>query len=141
MHECGPQFGGNFMWGCEKSGACSARSDGVDGERAQRRFTPSPKLREEFREALGALRIAQVKGGRGDIGVAQENSRQLQSCVAGDTYDGDLTGVSHFTRASIFFWRDSRVFLFGVMIKTVSSPAMVPAISGNCEPSTAAARG
>src|ERR1700676_2542624 len=69
------------------------------------------------------------------------NPRQLETAIAGDAYNRDLAGIPHFTRASIFFWRDSRDFLLGVMIRTVSSPAMAPAISGNLAPSTAAARG
>src|SRR4029077_13369527 len=73
--------------------------------------------------------------------MAQKNPRQFQTGVTGDSNDGDLAGVSHFTSASIFFCNDSRDFLLGVMIKTVSSPAMVPAISGNFAPSTGAARG
>src|ERR1700682_2697214 len=73
--------------------------------------------------------------------MAQENARQLKTRVAGDTYYGELFRLSHFTSNSIFFCRDSRDFLFGVMIRTVSSPAMVPAVSGNLAPSTAAARG
>src|SRR5690349_5044508 len=73
--------------------------------------------------------------------MAQENARQFQAAIAGDADNGDLSRVPHFTRASIFLWRDSRVFLLGVMIRTVSSPAMVPAISVNFAPSTAAAKG
>src|SRR2546428_13265940 len=73
--------------------------------------------------------------------MAQKDPRQLQTGITGDTHDCDLSRVSHFKKASIFFCRDSRDFLLGVMIKTVSSPAMVPAISGNFAPSTAAARG
>src|SRR5690242_8867449 len=73
--------------------------------------------------------------------MAQEYPRQLETGVAGDSHNRDLAGIFHFTKASIFLWRDSRAFLFGVMIRTVSSPAMVPAISGNLAPSTAAARG
>src|SRR6266849_3985761 len=73
--------------------------------------------------------------------MAEKNPRQLETGIAGDSHNRDLAGISHFTRASIFFCRDSRDFLLGVMIKTVSSPAMVPAISENLAPSTAAARG
>src|SRR5947208_9308285 len=73
--------------------------------------------------------------------MAQEYPRQLETGVAGDSHDRDLAGVFHFTRASIFLSRDSRDFLLGVMIRTVSSPAMVPAISVNLAPSTAAASG
>src|SRR5437899_2040189 len=73
--------------------------------------------------------------------MAEKNSRQLETGIAGDAHYRDLEGISHFTKASIFFWRDSRDFLLGVMIKTVSSPAIVPAISVNLAPSMAAARG
>src|SRR5712664_4096741 len=71
--------------------------------------------------------------------MAQKDPRQFQTGITGDTHDCDLSRVSHFKKASIFFCRDSRDFLLGVMISTVSSPAMVPAISGNFVPSTAAA--
>ena len=108
---------------------------------AQGSLSPSAKLRKELGDAVGAARFPNVKGGGSDGGMAQENTRELEAGVSGDTYDGDLARISHFTRASIFFWRDSRVRLLGVMMRTVSSPAMVPAISGNFEASTAAASG
>src|SRR5713226_4031325 len=73
--------------------------------------------------------------------MAQKDPRQFQTGITGDTHDCDLARVSHFKKASIFFCRDSRDFLLGVMIKTVSSPAVVPAISENLAASTAAAKG
>src|SRR6266700_2143913 len=73
--------------------------------------------------------------------MAQKNARELETGITGDAYNGDVARISHFTRASIFFWRASRDFLLGVMMRTVSSPAMVPEVSGNLAPSTAAARG
>src|SRR6266849_3036438 len=73
--------------------------------------------------------------------MAEKNPRQLETGIAGDAHNRDLAGISHFNRASIFSCRDLRDFLLGVMIRTVSSPAMVPAISVNLAPSTAAARG
>src|SRR5271167_1757945 len=116
-------------------------SDGVEGERTQRSLSPSAKLGEEFGDAVGTMRIANVKRGGSDSGMAEENAGKFKAGVPGDSHDSDLARISHFTRASIFFCRDSRVRLLGVMMRTVSSPAMVPAISGNFEPSTAAARG
>ena len=79
-----------------------------------RGISPAAKSREKLRKTLGALRVANVKhhglGGR----MAQQQLRQLQTAVAGDTKDGDLAGISHFTRASRFsFCRDSRDFLSG----------------------------
>ena len=73
--------------------------------------------------------------------MAEQELRQLKAGVTGDTYDGDGFRRRHFSKASIFCWSAARVFLLAVMMRTVSSPAMVPAISGNLDASTAAARG
>src|SRR5438132_13651195 len=73
--------------------------------------------------------------------MTQQNARQFQAAVPGRAHHPDLSRVPHFTRASIFLWRDSQVFLLVVMINTVSSPATVPATSANLAASTAAARG
>jgi len=125
----------------KKRGTGAAGSDGVDQKGPERSFAPAAELWEKFGEAFRAVRFADVENRGLKRGVAQKNPRQLETAIAGDAYNRDLAGISHFTRASIFFWRDSRDFLLGVMINTVSSPAMVPAISGNLAPSTAAARG
>src|SRR6266702_4146890 len=118
--------------------------------RAERRFAPATELREKLGETLRPIRFAKVEGGRPDRRVTQKNPRQFETGIAGDTDGGDLARISHFqarprsgrpTKASIFFWRESRDFLLGVTIKTVSSPATVPAVSVNFAPSTAAARG
>src|SRR5207253_8074525 len=103
--------------------------------------TPAAELWEEFGEAFRTVCFADVEQRRLKRGMAEKNPRQLETGVAGDAHNRDLAEISHVTRASIFFWRDSRDFLLGVMIRTVSSPAMVPAISVNLAPSTAAARG
>src|SRR6266567_2052067 len=118
---------------------------------AKRRFAPATELRKKLSETLRAIRFAKVESRRPDGRVTQKNPRQFETGIAGDTDDGDLARISHFTRgpeaadrlikASIFFWRESRDFLLGVMIKKVSSPATVPAVSVNFAPSTAAARG
>src|SRR2546426_6588423 len=73
--------------------------------------------------------------------MAEQEFRQLKPGVTGDTHDGDGFGRCHFSKASIFCWSAARVLLLAVMMRTVSSPAMVPAISGNLDASTAAARG
>src|SRR5216683_1696905 len=147
----GSQFRRDLMRSGEKRRARAARSDGVNGKCAKRRFAPATELREKLGETLRPIRFAKVEGGRPDRRVTQKNPRQFETGIAGDTDDGDLASISHFTRgpeaagrltkASIFFWRESRDFLLGVMIKTVSSPAIVPAVSVNFAPSTAAARG
>src|SRR3981189_2808003 len=129
------------MGGRKKSGACVAHGDRVNRKGPEWRFAPAAELRKEFGKAFRAVRFADVEGGRRKRGMAQKNPRQLETGIAGDAHDGDFARVSHFTRASIFFCRDSRDFLLGVMMRTVSSPAMVPAISVNLAPSTAAARG
>src|SRR5215470_11084869 len=118
-----------------------ARSDGFDRKPAQRRFAPAAKLRETFGQAFCAVGIPDEESRSLDRRVAQQDARQLQAAIASDTNNSDLSRIFHFTRASIFVWRVSRVFLLGVMIKTVSSPAMVPAISENFDASTAAAKG
>src|ERR1700694_4696002 len=74
-------------------------------------------------------------------GVADEQRGQFETSVTSDTNDRNGLGIFHFTWASIFFCRDSRVLRLGVMIRTVSSPAMVPEISLNFAPSMAAAKG
>src|SRR5882724_10323066 len=125
----------------KERGAGVAGSDGVNRERTQRRFAPAAKLGEEFGEAFRAVGFAHVEDRRLERGMAKKNPRQLETGIAGDADNRDLERISHFTKASIFFWRDSRDFLLGVMIKTVSSPATVPAISANLAPSMAAARG
>src|SRR5882762_902650 len=135
------QLGRNFMRGGEKRCAGVTRNDGFHRKRTKRSFAPAAELRKELCEAFRAVAFANVEDRRPQLGMAQKNSRQLQTGITGDPHDRDLARVSHFKKASIFFWRDSRDFLLGVMIKTVSSPAMVPAISGNFAPSTAAARG
>src|SRR3974377_348005 len=90
---------------------------------------------------METIRFADKKGWRLDSRMAEQERGQLETGIASDTNDGDAARIPHFTCDSIFFWRDSRDFLFGVMMSTVSSPAMVPAISGNFAPSTAAASG
>src|SRR5204862_7162486 len=115
--------------------------DAINRKGPERRFAPGAELRKEFGKTFRTVRFADIESGRRKLGMAQKYPRQLETGVAGDSHNRDLAGISHFTRASIFFWRDSRAFLLGVMIKTVSSPAMVPAISVNFAPSMAAARG
>src|SRR5216684_2234612 len=125
----------------KKCGARAAGSNRVNGNRPERRFAPAAELGKELGEAFRTVRFADVEDRWRKFGMAQEYSRQLKTRVAGDAHNCDLAGIFHFTRASIFFWRDSRDFRLGVIIRTVSSPAMVPAISPNLAPSTAAATG
>src|SRR5215467_12840817 len=141
LQESRPQFGRNFMRSRQKHGPGVAGSDGLGRKRPQRRLAPAAKLRKPIGQAFCAVCIANVKGRSLDLRVAHQDARKLQATVAGNADDSDLSRIPHFTRASIFVWRDSRVFLLGVMIKTVSSPAMVPAISVNFDASTAAAKG
>src|SRR5260370_10182543 len=104
-------------------------------------FAPAAELRKEFGEAFRTVRFADVEDRRRKSGMAQKNPRQFETGITGDAHNRDLAGIFHFTRASIFSCRDLRDFLLGVMIRTVSSPAVVPAISANLAPSMAAARG
>src|SRR6266404_4564208 len=141
LQESGREFSRNLVRRGEKRGRCAARDNLRHGKGAERSFANAAELGKKLSEAIFVLRVADVEDWKLHGGMAQENARQLETCVAGDTYYGDLFRLSHFTSDSIFFWRDSRDFLFGVMIRTVSSPAMLPAVSGNLAPSTAAARG
>src|SRR5208282_182560 len=123
-----------FVRSGEKRGSRVGRCYGFERKGPQGSLSPSAKLWKKLSNAVGAARLPHVKGGGCDGRMAQENTSELEAGVSGDTYDGDLARISHFTRASIFFWSDSRVRLLGVMMRTVSSPAIVPAISGNFEP-------
>src|SRR5215831_3494076 len=129
------------MRGRQKHGPGVARRDGFHRKRTQRSFAPAPKLRKTLGQALCSVCAPDVESRSLDSRMAQQNARQLQATIARDADNGDLARVPHFTRASTFFWSDSRVFLLGVIIKTVSSPAIVPATSENFAASTAAARG
>src|SRR5207249_6437902 len=115
--------------------------DAINRKGPERRLAPTTELRKEFGETFRTVWFADIENGRRKLRMAQKYPCQLETGVAGDSHNRDLAGISHFTRASIFFWRDSRAFLLGVMIRTVSSPAMVPAISANLAPSMAAASG
>ena len=82
----------------EKRRARAARSDGVNGKCAKRRFAPATELREKLGETLRPIRFAKVEGGRLNRGMAKKNPRQFETGVTGDTDDGDLARISHFTR-------------------------------------------
>jgi len=141
FEKSGRKLRGDFVRSGQKSRSRGRRSDRVDRKRPKWSLSPSAKLRKEFGDTVGATRFPDIKRDGSDGRMPQKNARKLEARVSGDTNDSDLARISHFTSASIFFWRESRVFLLGVMMRTVSSPAMVPAISGNFEASTAAARG
>ena len=115
----------------KKRSARAAGSDGLNRNRSERCLAPAAELWEEFGQAFRPVCFADVEDRRLKRGMTQKNPRQFKTGVAGDTHNRDLAAISHFTRAAIFLWRDSRDFLLGVMIRTVSSPAMVPAISVN----------
>ena len=57
----GRNFRGNFMRRGEKRGSGAALRDGIDRERAQRRFAESAKLGKQFGEALRAMGFANVE--------------------------------------------------------------------------------
>src|SRR5919108_168991 len=141
LQESRPQFRGNFVRSRKEHRSGVGRDDGFDRKGAQGCFRPAAKLGKALRQAFCPVSIPNVESRSLDDGMAQENARQFQAAIACDADNGDLSRVPHFTRASIFLWSDSRVFLLGVMMRTVSSPAMVPAISVNFAPSTAAAKG
>src|ERR1700688_242603 len=125
----------------QESHACFAGHYGLRGESLQRSVAASAQLREKFVQTLCALGIAHIERRSLYGRMAHQYSRELKAGVAGDDHHRDVIEISHFIKVSMRRCSDSRVFLFGVIISTVSSPAMVPAISGNFAPSTAAARG
>src|ERR1700731_4205922 len=112
------------------------------GKSAARRLAPPAKLRKDFSEAVHRLgAFAQIKGRFGDSGVPKQELRQLESCVAGCSNDGDPHGSVHRSMASNRCCTAVLAAREGVITRTVSSPPMVPATSRNRSPSTAAARG
>src|ERR1700722_9124523 len=125
----------------QKSHACFAGRYGIRGESLQRSVAASAQLREKFVQTLCALGIAHIESRSLYSRMAHQYPRQLKTCVARNAHDRDVIEISHFIKDSMRRCSDSRLFLFGVMISTVSSPAIVPAISGNFAPSTAAANG
>src|SRR6516225_1080679 len=139
--ELGCVFRGDFMRGSKKSGARIARDDRIKREGAEGSLGPRAQPGKHLRKAMEAVGFAHIEGGWFYFGMAEQQIGQLETGIASDTNDGNAAGVPHFTCDSIFLWRDSRDFLLVVMIRTVSSPAMVPTISGNFAASTAAARG
>src|ERR1700720_4535433 len=114
---------------------------GIRRKCLQRCVATSAQLREKFVQTFRALGIAHIKRRSLYGRMAHQYSRELKARVSRNAYHRDVIEISHFNKASMRRCNDSRLFLFGVMISTVSSPAMVPAISGNLLPSTAAASG
>src|ERR1700686_1609826 len=141
VQEFRSEFSGYLMRRGQKGSSGGAAGNGFQRERLQRSLTPAAQLGKHFRKAMRPVGFSYIKSRLGNARMAQEQRRQLKTRIAGDTNDRNVAGISHFTWASIFFCRESRVLRLGVMIRTVSSPAMVPAISGNFAASTAAARG
>jgi len=82
----------------EKGGARAALRDGVNRKRPERSFAHAAKLREKPGEAVVAVGVAHVEDGIGYCGMAQKDPRQLKTGISGDTYDGDLIGLAHFSR-------------------------------------------
>src|SRR6202023_1489299 len=120
---------------------CFAAGNGIHRKRLQRSVATSAQLGEKLIQTLCALSIAHIKRGSFYARVAHQYPRELKARVAGNTYHRNVIEISHFIKDSMRRCSDSRLLLFGVMMSTVSSPAMVPAISGNFAPSTAAASG
>jgi len=113
-----------------------AESDGVNESGRQRRFAPAAKLGEEFGEAIRTVGFrGNVEDWRLERGIGEEDARQLETGITGDA-DNRVPWRGFLISPGLrFFPANLRAFLLGVMIRTVSSPAMVPAISGNLAPS------
>src|ERR1700730_7713665 len=85
--------------------------------------------------------LTQVEGWFLNFGVPKEKLGQLKTCVDRRSDYGDPLRVGHRRRSSIRFWTAARAWRDGVITKTVSSPAIVPATSLNFSASSAAASG
>src|ERR1700676_1145593 len=112
---------------------------GIHGKCLQRSVASAAQLREKLVQTLCALGIAHIECRSLYARMAHQYPSELKACVARNAHHRDVIEISHFIKDSTRRCSDSRLFLFGVMISTVSSPAMVPTISGNLAPSTAAA--
>src|SRR5260370_14710315 len=89
LEESRRDFRGNFVRGGEKRGAGAAGFDLRNRERAEGRFANAAELGKQFREALFAVGVAHVEGGRLDRGRADEKARQLEAGVARSTHQSD----------------------------------------------------
>src|ERR1700693_2537153 len=125
----------------QKRHACFAADDSIYRKCLQRGVATPAQLREKFVQTLYALGIAHVERRSLYGRMAHQYPRELKAGIARNTHHCDVIEISHFIKASMRRCSDSRDFLFDVMISTVSSPAIVPAISGNFAPSIAAASG
>src|SRR6266436_6435156 len=99
-------------------------------------------MRKNLGEALDVRRtLAQIKRWLLNFWVPEEKLGQLEACIARRSDYGDPLWVVHRSRSSMRFWTAARAWRDGVMTRTVSSPAIVPATSLNFSASSAAARG
>src|SRR6202050_2617543 len=138
----GHQFERRLVRRRKKDHLGAARGDGFQGKRFAGGFAPSAQLWIQLREAADfGMAFAEIKDWLFDFWVPKEEAGQLESCVARCSDDGDPQGVVHRSISSTRFWIAPRAVRDGVMMRTVSSPARVPATSLQCSESTAAARG
>src|SRR5258706_8225715 len=136
------KFKRRFVRRGEKYCSRTARGHGIHRKSLAGRFAPAPQTRENFRQTLhlrGSL--AQVEGWFLNFRVPKEQLGQLETCIARRSDYGDPLRVTHRSRSSIRFWTAARAWREGVITKTVSSPAIVPATSLNFSASSAAASG
>jgi hypothetical protein len=52
-------------------------------------------LGEKFADALLVAGVAHVEGWMLHSWMAEQQAREFKACIPGDTYDGDLAGISH----------------------------------------------
>src|ERR1700751_3022836 len=97
------------MRSSQKSRSSSAAHNGLQRERLQGSLAPPAQLGKHFRKTACSVGFPHIKGRLANSGMAQKQWRQLKPRIAADTNDGDGAGISHFTCASIFFCRESRV--------------------------------
>src|SRR3979490_1342262 len=85
--------------------------------------------------------FTQIEGWFLNFRVPKEELGQLETCIARRSDYGDPLRVVHRSRSSIRFWTAARAWREGVITRTASAPAIVPATSLNFSASSAAARG
>src|ERR1700682_4079988 len=120
----------------------TARGHGVDRKSLAGRFAPSPQAGKNLGQALHMRgTLAQIEGWFLNFRVPKEKLGQLEPCIARRSDYGDPLRGGHRSRASIRFWTAARAWREGVITRTVSSPAIVPATSLNFSASSAAASG
>src|SRR5580704_14672934 len=121
-------FHGGLVWRRQERQSGAAFRNRLDGKGSARRLAPSAELRKKFCKAIhrfGAL--TQIERWLADFWVSKQESRQLESSVAGCSNNGHPRGAIHRSIAPNRCCTTLLAARDGVITKTVSSPAIVPA--------------